>query len=338
MSTSNYYQKVTSNSADHIKNKNNCNFYASPLHMNNQIYSEFTKQIPNVNILERKEKFCKEIRFSRPTLQKENSKTLKSNPKKSIFYFSYLNIKTQKISKKLTHLMLNEIISQILRNRVEASLKIQKFFRLRNFIKNIKTQIMINIILSSRLKGIVKIQKTVRMYFCKKSVRCILNLKKNNWGIFYYPQIEVRSVKINLDLDFKFQEIKLNYNRILKCFYFFLKKNDYFQRFYKFYFIINNKALIDMNFENIVFPNGKIYNILDVELIKSKGYLSNFHEQELKFCPPVRTATTPDIRPNKTAQLFNRNNIKSILKKNSLDDYAIKKRKVSFNLALQYCE
>jgi hypothetical protein len=347
MSTTNNHQKNTSNSVDHLKNKNNCNFYTSSLNITNYLCKEINDQI--VDILERKEKTSneskeiKEIKTSKTSKSYKSYKLTGSNTyknKKSIFYLSYIKSKAQKISQKTKHALLYEIVSMILRLRVDACLKIQRFTRFRNRIIKVKTYFIIRKIVLARLKCVQKIQKTVRMYLCKKSVYCILNLKKNNWGIFYYPESEVKTVKINLDLDYKFQAIKLNYNRILKCFYFFLKKHDYFKKFYKFNFIINNKALIDMNFENIIFPNGKIYNILDLELIRSKGYLTNFYEvkQELKFCQPVRTVTTPDIRPNRSVQLFKTNNTKSILKKNSFDDFTIKKRKVSFNLASQYCE
>jgi hypothetical protein len=343
MSTTNYHQKVFSNSVDHLKNKNNCNFYTSSLNITNYLYKEINDQI--VDILERKEKTSKESKEIKEIKTSKSYKSYKltgSNTyknKKSIFYLSYIRSKAQKISQKTKHALLYEILSMILRLRVDACIKIQRFIRFRNRIIKVKTYLLIRKIVLARLKCVQKIQKTVRMYLCKKSVCCILNLIKNNWGIFYYPESELKSVKIKLDLDYRFQEIKLNYNRILKCFYFFLKKHDYFKKFYKFNFIINNKALIDMNFENIIFPNGKIYNILDLELLRSKGYLTNFNEvkQELKFCQPVRTFTTPDMRPSSSVQLIKTNNTKSILKKNSFDDFTIKKRKVSFNLASQYC-
>jgi hypothetical protein len=166
------------------------------------------------------------------------------------------------------------------------------------------------------------------MYRIRSTVIEIISMLKNNYGILYYKYNEVtgRDVKMTVKYNNENEEtFKFNYNDILKCYILFFNKKSYISnQKYRFYFVINNKKVVDINFVKECYE-GELYNILDVSKLKQKGYISNIVKSDGQS---RRRYTMPDLEKAEK--------IKPILRKyHEHDAFDLTPRKrVSFNLTL----
>ena len=96
---------------------------------------------------------------------------------------------------------------------------------------------------------------------------------KNNYCIFYYKyddkeHLIANDVKIKVTYEKKENIYNFVYNDILKCFLLFINKDNSKLDNYRFYFIINNRVVIDTNFPRELNNDGNYYNILDLRIFK----------------------------------------------------------------------
>ena len=174
---------------------------------------------------------------------------------------------------------------------------------------------------------ITRIQSTFRMYQIRSTIKEITEMLKTCYGILYYKYNESSAKDVQIIVKYKSnkeQTFGFVYNDILKCHILFLNKNDDINNNkYRFKFIINNKKVIDINFPKEC-HEGEYYNILDIALLRQKGYISNIVKSDVVR----RRYTMPNLDEP----------IKPILRKyHEHDGLDITPRKrVSFNLTMNH--
>jgi hypothetical protein len=239
-------------------------------------------------------------------------------------------------------------IQNIFKFREKAAIIIQNFFRKTYAQKKIKVVYLLEKILKVRRESTLKIQSNLKGYFCRKNVIQILMMKEENFPFFYYKKnidsiskfdikdifMIVKQEKYNQVLNFKF-------NRFLNCFILFIRKNDSYKSRYKIIFVINGKKIVDTAFEIFYEEDGSCYNILDFEVLKKKGFLSNIEEcykLSTPMQPKLKRPMTLDILPSVYEALRTKHFriLKPCIKKSSENIYhpIISKKKVSFNLRM----
>jgi hypothetical protein len=253
------------------------------------------------------------------------------------------DLSQEEISKILPHNFLESIfINYIISQRMKAFQIVKKFMKLKIYRKKIKIYYLLKKILRERRAALIKIQKNVRRFIVSSNINRVLRMMNKNYAIFYY-KIKIAKEIINIrNVKIIFEETKgtwttcriysMEFNKYLNCFILYIKKLDYAKRKYKFNFIVNTKVMVDMNFETFSSPEGKFYNILDMTLLKNKGYLSNINEKNdyHGIYNPGRKLSMP---------ILNYPNLK--LSKNKIeifsdDDYIVFRRKKIENLVVSY--
>lgn len=235
----------------------------------------------------------------------------------------------------------NNFLDYVITQRRKAYQIVKAFMKLKIYRKNIKVYYLLKKILRERRLAGIYIQKNVRRFFVRFSIRRVLKMMKRNYAILYYrikmpkDSISIKSVKII------FEETKgtwvecriysMEFNKYLDCFILYIKKLDYAKRKYKFNFIVNNKVLVDMNFETCSSQDGKFNNILNLTLLKSKGYLSNIFEKNdfYGIYNRGRKLTMPTL--NYPTLCLSKNKIESFV-----DDFRNFRKKKNENLVVSY--
>jgi hypothetical protein len=173
----------------------------------------------------------------------------------------------------------------------------------------------------------IKIQSYYRMKRVQNDIKEIFEMLKHNYCIFYYicedkKHLIAHDVKIKIIYEKKDRIYNFVYNDILKCFLLFINKDNCKLEKYRFYFLINDRVVIDTNFPREYNIDGNYYNILDVRILNEKGYINNILKRELIL---KRKYTDPFLKID--------NYLKPILKK-SHDHLVSPQKRVSFNLSL----
>jgi hypothetical protein len=190
---------------------------------------------------------------------------------------------------------------------------------------------------------IIKLQRTFRTMQVRKIVFKVIEMLKSNYTILYYKydepfqkKIKPRTVAIRVKMDkcdSSWKIMEFCYNKILKCFLLFLKKDFDYDDHYLFTFVINDNDVIEMNFPTEIGPDGKLYNVLNFEHLKLNGYITNIKSDKY-LSMPKRKLTCPDFVHKYSDKCINNSQLKPILKRGS--DLGISTKfnikKVSFDL------
>jgi len=239
------------------------------------------------------------------------------------------------------------LIENLLNQRLKSIIKIQNIFKVKLFQKKLKTLYLMKKILISRSEKVVLLQKNIKGFLCKKSVKHVLKMIKENCVIYYYCNEEenkIHTQKLNLLVKEGASEKIYNFifNQYLDCFLLFFKKLPFFPRTkFKINFILNNKLIIDTHFPVSTDTDGRIYNILDFKTLRARGCLSNIDttfESELgrndilnnnnEFSPEA------NYRPRRK-MTFPPDNSKTFINEDNFLNYN-KKKKLSFSYLIKY--
>lgn len=248
----------------------------------------------------------------------------------------------QNILTKTQELICNDecvkiLIKNILEQRNKSCQIIQKFARRKLAIKRIKIYIIILKIITERRKNLIKLQKKIKQFLVMTNIKKILKLMNTNYLIFYYKNgccnsdyTKFEETKVNLLVKENSGEKLYNmiYNKYLKCFILFLRKDSNYKRKYKINFIINNRIVVDTNFDTCLDPKGCYFNVLDIWKLKHEGFLSN-----VKKKVDDESLSVDNLGLKRT---FTDNDINLILRKRHSDTLAYPKRRGSLNLVPNY--
>ena len=171
------------------------------------------------------------------------------------------------------------LIKQILKQRNESIIKIQKFFKIKQFQKKIKEILLIKKILLIRKFSIQKIIENILEYKRYKKIKKLTNKIKNCYSIS--PSIKnVTNILIKIFYNQKnykkFKIYNLNFCPIRKKFVFDIPKKKFIKsnKIFRFVFLINNKIFIDKNYKCILI-NGIIMNTINFKEYDEKINLLN---------------------------------------------------------------
>jgi hypothetical protein len=177
---------------------------------------------------------------------------------------------------------------------------------------------------------VIKLQHLLKAKQVRRNILEVLNLSKNNYTIFYYKYYERTQLIIPLSVSMRVKDdetwklLHFTYNKILKCFLLFFKKDEHYKDHYLFTFIINGKDIVDINFPTEQGPDGKYYNVLNFAHLMDNGYITNIRSDKY-LTMPKRKLTCPDfMHPLEEIETFPR------IRKSSLQMNG--RRKVSFKL------
>jgi hypothetical protein len=244
----------------------------------------------------------------------------------------------------------NYFIKNLLNIRKQAAIKLQSHFRSKTKSKLValaKKRFKICYFLKkiiSELKAFAsRLQKLYRKKQFRHRVLETLTMVRSNYTILFYKYYEPyqsivpHSVNIKIISGTEEKLMKFQYNKILKCFLLFLPKEGEYQDHYLFSFIINGNDIIDINFPNELHTDGRYYNVLNMNCLKEKGYLSNVKNSHMHpdITLPRRKLTCPDFINTDTDIHNNHPTIKPILKRGSEKQISPRK-KVSFNMNTTY--
>jgi hypothetical protein len=171
------------------------------------------------------------------------------------------------------------LIKQILKQRNESIIKLQKFFKIKQFQKKIRQFLLIKKILLIRKFSIQKIIDNIIEYKRYKTIKKLTNKLKNCYSIS--PSINnVTNILIKIFYNQKnykkFKIYNLNFCPIRKKFVFDIPKKKFIKsnKIFRFVFLINNKIFIDKNYKCILI-NGIIMNTINFKEYDEKINLLN---------------------------------------------------------------
>ena len=209
-----------------------------------------------------------------------------------------------------------------------SATKIGKYYRRYISSRKLRLNYMIYKIINTREQNIKKISLRIKLYLYRKEVKKLLEKKENN--LIIYSSINIDKNEI---LYFKYihkngkeKNFYFEYSFILKCFIFFVNKND--DRYLKIiqgnFFDSKSNKLVDKNFE----INNKGENIINIpkifqncEIISEKN--DRIINRYLKIHKSKKRMTIDEYEDSK---------------KKSKDDYNLKNNSKSKKLTKLRCE
>ena len=307
------------NNQNLIKKEQNCDNIKD----NRDIGKQKTKQnlMKNLELSDNKNSKEKEYyKNNGKTNQKEKTEKYESNQKLNIeknFFLLYKKIFLNKIKQIFKSIFI--LIK--MKNLINLSgNKIRSVYQGYVFRHNFKFNYIIYKILKIRMDKAQKIASRIKTYYIRKETKKLLEKTENN-NIIYSS--------LNIDKDnklyFKYihksgkpQNFYFDYSSLLKCFIFFLEKNNnkYFKIIEGNFYSSNSNKLIDNSFE----INNKGENIINIPKILQKA--ENINEKHDKIIRIILR------RPNKRMTVDEYENIRQKIK----DDYNCKRKSKSHKL------
>jgi hypothetical protein len=262
----------------------------------------------------------------------------------------------EKISKIRYAIQESTLIKSILIQRQQAVKVIQKFLL---FQMEKKKETIINLakkVITDRTEKAILLQKHVRRYFTCKDVKKVIKMKNENYCIFYYKSpndengynlLTVDSAKLLVKHEKHDKMFNFTYNRYLNCFLLFIKKIGTYKAKYLINFVLNGNVVVDTNFPTEMQSDGKYYNVLNFQILRLNGYLSNIKPccclslnksikvEAGKKLQPKRKNTYPTLES--TLYYITKNDyFNPILLKSLKNEFFSPSKRVSFNLLINY--
>ena len=217
------------------------------------------------------------------SIKKKSHKTIKSQSTPN------LNLEKELRIRKIL------LLSKLLKQRQNSSIKIQSHIRKFLIYKQIKKYFVIKELIEKRKRNIILIQNHFKTFLIHKHFK---NLLENEALFFYKFPIDLIDKlclisnseklkemyfknKLNLSMQLKSPKINFNfeYSKYLDCYYIPIKKIKLFKKHILINFQVNGEKILDPRYSIINDTNGNFYNIITSNMIyrknKEKSFVKN---------------------------------------------------------------
>jgi hypothetical protein len=163
-------------------------------------------------------------------------------------------------------------VRRILKGRIEARYKIINFFKTVKARKKVLYEHMLRKILEERLRSAVLIQSVYRRFKVKQNLKDILDLKMNDYILFYYTDLNdgnVNNQNVQIRINNKRSNgtlMSLTYSKLLNTHYLVLGGLRILHKSFRVNFIVNEKVIIDPRYQ-VDCKDGKFYNIIEASML-----------------------------------------------------------------------
>ena len=304
--------------SDSFLMKSKYHFYIGPFN-NFSSFNNYSDMNFSLNKITDSEKI-KQIEVKKPSKFSKFKSTNKENECPNIIkcdFFqkedlTFKRAKSENFTSKQTHLDIH--------NKLKEIIKLQTFIKNKLNKQKVKILIYIKKILIERQKSALKIQTNFRRFLCSNLIKKIFEMKEENYCIMYYktannmlmPMKKLTAVFQLEGVTDKDKVLKFLYNKMLKCFLLFIKKQSLIKDTYKIKFLCDGNQLIDTNFPYTTNRNGQIYNYIKANNFDECWYISNvcnkrklnyscfnfFPHSNYDFLIPTRKQTCPELKIN----------------------------------------
>ena len=255
--------------------------------------------------------------------EKENKlkSNLKGDKEKYEIELKLLPLYKKIILQKLMHSLKSIfILIKMKRSIISSVKKIGKIYHYHIFCNNLKYNYIISKILEIRKQKAQKISSKIKTYLIRKEAKKLVEKAENNYII--YSSININK---NDTLYFKYihksgkgDKFYFEYSPLLKCFIYFINKNNdkYFKTIQGNFYNSKSEKLIDKQYE----INNKRQNVINLpKIFKNAETISERHDRiinrYIKLHRPIKRTSVDEFEENKKKSkddsLLKNNNSKS---------------------------